>query len=657
LVTALVLAVLPGVSGCGGLPTRSAVLAQEEGGPPSEPWVTAFGTGETEAEAREVALGHLAESVVTVVESRWRSEQRVADGAVTSRRAESVVASLTRLQLDAAETVTVRPYQGGYYVRVRLPRGEMDRLRQQARAKAAAYAQLDRLQSLDEARAGPRLRAALEGLSLARRDGVLDGAIAVEGRTTTFGAHFRQAARAAAGSLRLLAAAQGGRGDRVRLHVVHEASLAPQSGLPLALAGETRTTSEDGGIELRGSLARPGRELAPRLALPGAERELDRSVHTLGPVRVPGSAGETRLHVHSIVPSVPVKVRRHGREVASLIAPGSVSLANGADYTLRVPDGSDYRGVTKGVHLPQDAAVAYRVLRPQRSQYGRLRLQAPDRASWIYVAGPEDGRLRGPGGVELDRAPAGPYRVVVARPGAAGRQRVLDRFTLPAGGVVERRYKPLPHRLPYQGGYSIGITPLHPGRGPREGYALPEASFGNYQEAQDAEVGALRGAVLDFQSFWPPVPFTWQLSVGALRGPYQVDTGLADRETVADLTVLQLGAGAGLYSPIWRGADPALAGWVTGGAVVESVGFNDSGYSPDGPTAPELPGGRTTNRYAYLEAGLHWGWLKVAARWPLERVRPHLQIGLGWMAFRSGYRRPPTTEARPGVHYRSPSRP
>mgnify|MGYP006296884247 CR=1 FL=1 len=115
------------VAGCGGLPTRSAVLAEEEGGPAGGPWVTAFGTGKSEAQAREVALGHLAESVVTVVESRWRSRERIEDGELASRRAESVVASATRLQLDAAETVAVRPYQGGYYVRVRLPRSEMER--------------------------------------------------------------------------------------------------------------------------------------------------------------------------------------------------------------------------------------------------------------------------------------------------------------------------------------------------------------------------------------------------------------------------------------------------------------------------------------------------------------------------------------------------
>lgn len=639
------------IAGCSGLPTRSAVLAEEESGDPSGQWVTAFGTGETPEKAREVALGHLAESVVTVVESRWRSEQVLEDGELTTNRAQSVVTSLTRLALSDAETAEVRPYQGGHYVRVRLPRSEMDRLQDQARAKAAAYAHLDRLEALADPQAGERLRTALQGLSAARRDGVLEGAVAVEGQTTTFGSYFREQARDAAASLRLLPVYEPGRVHRVRLHVVHETSLAPQQGLDLEVAGEARTSGDDGGIAVRGAEARPGNEISARLALPGVERALSSGERLLGPVSIPEPSGETRLYVHSTVDGVPVRVRRGGRRVAELNAPGNVAVASGADYRLTIPDGRDYRGVEEAVRLERDVPLAYRILRPQQAQHGRLRLEAPDSATWLYVAGP-DGQMRRPGEIALEEARSGPYRVVVARPGDGERQQLRDAFVLSAGQEVARRYRPLPHRLPYQGGYSLGVTALHPGRGPGDDYGVPGGTFGDYRETDNAELADLRGVVVDFQSFWPPWPLTWQVSAGALRGEAEMDTGQAEAETVADLNILQASAGLGLYAPLWRGADPALAGWVTGGAAVESAAWDDSGSSPDG-TPPRLPGGRATNQYSYLEAGLHWGWLKVAARWPLDRVEPHLQVGLGWLDFRSGYRRPPAIDARPGLHYES----
>jgi hypothetical protein len=554
------------------------------------------------------------------------------------------------VELDAAETATVRPYRGGYYVRVRLPRSQMERLRRQARAKAAAYAHLDRLDRLDPHQAGQRLQVALQGLAAAREDGVLEGGVAVSGRTTTFEAFFRDEARQAARALRLLPVRESGSGEGVRLHVLHEPSLAPQPGLAVAVAGERHTTTEDGGIPLSRARARPGAKVAVQLAVPGAEEALSEGARTLGPVRLPASAARTRLHVHSTVASVPVIVRRHGRRVARLTAPGSVALEGGGDYTLHIPEGQSYQGTQEPVHLPREAAHAYRILRPRRAQHGRLRLSAADSRTWLHVAGPQ-GRLRSPGEIQLDRAPAGSYRVVVARPHASHRQRLRDAFTLPAGKAVERAYRPLPHRLPYQGGYSLGVTPLHPGRGPAEGYRLPQGSFGEHRREHGTAVGNLRGAVVDFQSFWPPWPLTWQLTAGALRGQAAMDTGSADSEAVADLAVLQAGAGLGLYSPLWRGADPALVGWLTGGGVVEGASWDTTGYDPEGPNPPELAAGRAVNGYGFLEAGLHWGWLKLAARWPLDRVEPHLQLGVGWLGFRSGYRRPPATDAQPGLHY------
>ncbi|ABM62815.1 hypothetical protein Hhal_2051 [Halorhodospira halophila SL1] len=645
-----------GGGGCALLGERypDAAELREQGRAEAESGYTyGHGTGETPEEARQSALYEIAGEVVTAVRGEqrevFRSLQRrgEVDGGEVERATEveltATVASVSHVALEGARVVAEQRVAGGWYVRVRLSDQRMAQLRAQARRNAPAMAQFELTEAVPEDRPGQRFARAARGLQTVTRTGVGDQRLYSHRLgETTFAAYFEETARQAAAQLQVIPVVAD---DEVRFVAVDRHSLRPQPNLKLRIGGMTLLT-DDGGWTAGRSLRGLGDEVRVEvLGAPDQPARLPAHLCCLVSPRRDDGAGVERaaLYLHT-EPSGAV-VRVDGRDY---VTPARVPVRPGERYRVRVLETAEHRGDTATVRVDEQTPAAYFSVRLTERQYGHLDLRADGRHSLIRLVRhdhQEAGAIRRP-------AEAGAYTVRITRDDP-DYQDIVDELVLRPDERIQRQYTEPRYRRPYHYGWRWGVTLGVLGGEPGDGYRVPgsdgNVAYGDRPDGvgeltrleRDGELNAQLGG--QAQYFADRLPVTFAGGLGLRSVSYEAEGVTGEREDV-DLDTLQLTLGAGL----WRPLGGEGVGWLTANQAWERSRWDD-----DDAVNLSLPGGRSSNRYPFLELGGQWGPWLVAARVAGGDggLRPVLLVGFGGTAMERGYELPPEVEARPGSHF------
>ncbi|MCG5527515.1 MULTISPECIES: hypothetical protein [Halorhodospira] len=641
--------------GCAWLGDRhpDAAELREQGRAAAEPGYTyGHGTGETPEEARQSALYEIAGEVVTAVRGEqrevFRSLQRrgeVAGDEVerdTELELTATVASVSHVALEGASVVAEQRVAEGWYVRVRLPDGRMDRLRAQARRNAPAMAQFELTEAVPEDRPGQRFARAARGHQTVVRTGVGDERLySPRLGETTFAAYFEETAREAAAQLQVIPVVTDG---EVRFVAVDRHSLRPQPNLKLRIGGMTLLTDDNGRTAARSLRGLGGEIRVQVLGAPDQPAGLPAQFCCLVALQPEAwaDAEQATLYLHTQPAGAVVRI--DGRDY---VTPARVPVRPGQRYRIRVLDTAEYRGETATVEVGERSPAAYFSARLTERQYGHLDLRAAGRHSVIRLDShdhQEPGAIRRP-------AEAGAYTVRVTRDDP-DYQDVVDELVLRPDQRIERRYKEPRYRHPYHYGWRWGVSVGSLGGEPYDSYRLPGSDGGvDYSDRPDGFDGLTRverdGELnvhfgVQGQYFADRLPVTASGSLGLRSVSYRVEDVAGQRADV-DLDTVQLTIGAGL----WRPLGETGVGWLTANQAWERSRWDDD------ESAVPMPGGRSSNRYPFLELGGQWGPWLVSARIAAggEGLRPLLLVGLGGTAMERGYRLPAEVEARPGTHF------
>ncbi|SFD61493.1 PEGA domain-containing protein [Thiohalospira halophila DSM 15071] len=650
LVAALLVATLPG---CALLPATGPDAGQladqgRQAVPDTASTVYGHGTGPTREAARQAASRELARALLTHVRAELRiHEQELADGggARSGRRLESATASLANVTLEGVTVDAAREGRNGWYVRAAIERQRLDELRQRARRQAAALAWFEI--TVAEEQPGRAIRAALRGLTVAARTGVIEEAVYhPEVGNTTFGAWFEQVILERSGDLRILPLVEE---DGVRLAVIHADSYRPQPGFPLEVDGQRLTTDEEGiTAALKGKTLAGGTAVRiPDSPLPTRYRRLA----TLNPDRWADlERGELFIHTEPAGATALVDGR-------GTTTPGRLPLEPG-EYTLEVTDAGERRGAETTIDLAEGAPYAYATLELAERHFGRLDLRVADDDARIRITrGPrKDATRHEARGALESRLDVGRYDVAIDYPEDEDYQTLTDDILLHEDETVARDYIAPPSRQPYTEGSRGGLTLLSLGDQFGQEFALPgenggEDTLGELEEEHGASQDSVGFMLLgQLQGFWSN-HLTLSGEVGIAMSNISADH-FEEQYGEGELTVFQVRSalGAGLWFP--AGENRAL--WATYNLGVANASWSEpeSGYPYDDP-----PGGSVTNNLAFAEVGLAGSGYSVALRLPLdERTGAHFTLTWPLMStdIERGYRREATRPAREGEEYTKP---
>jgi hypothetical protein len=657
LVAALLAATLPG---CALLPASGPEAGQlasqgRQAVPDTGRTVYGHGIGPTQEAARQAASRELARALLTHVRAELRiHEQELAgsDGARSGRRLESATASLANVALEGVTVDTAREARDGWYVRVAIERERLDELRQRARRQAAALAWFEI--TVAEEQPGRAIRAALRGLAVAARTGVIEEAVYhPEVGNTTFGAWFEQVILNRSSDLRILPLREE-RG--VRLAVIQDRTYRPQPGFPLEVDGQRLTTDEQGitaplkakalaeGTAVRLPLAEEDETVAlPEGTLPPRYRRLA----TLNPDRWADlERGELFIHTEPAGATALVDGR-------GTTTPGRLTLEPGR-HTLEVTDAGDRRGAEATIELAEGAPYAYATLELAERHFGRLDLRVADDDARIRVRGGDTER-EALGSLDL-RTDVGRYDIAIDYPDHEDYQTLTDGLLLHEDETVARDYIAPPSRQPYTEGSRGGVTLLSVGDQFGDEFALPagggdEITLGELQEAHNAgQDGVGFMALGQYQAYWDN-HLTLSGEVGIAMSNISADY-FQDKYGEDELTVFQVRSslGAGLWFP----AGDERAFWATYNRGVANASWSEpeDNYFYDDP-----PGGSVTNALSFAEVGLAGSGYSLALRLPLdERGGTHFTLTwpLMFTDIEDGYRRDATRPAREGEEYTTP---
>ena len=646
LVAALLVATLPG---CALLPASGPEVGQladqgRQAVPDTASTVYGHGIGPTREAARQAGSRELARALLTHVRAELRiHEQELAggDGARSGRRLESATASLANVALEGVTVDAAREGRDGWYVRVAIQRQRLDELRQRARRQAAALAWFEI--TVAEERPGRAIRAALRGLTVAARTGVIEEAVYhPEVGNTTFGAWFEQVILERSGDLRILPLVEE---DGVRLAVIHADDYRPQPGFPLEVNGQRLTTDEEGiTAALKGKALAEGTAVRiPDSPLPTRYRRLA----TLNPDRWADlERGELFIHTEPAGATALVDGR-------GTTTPGRLTLEPG-EHTLEVTDAGERRGAEATIDLAEGAPYAYVTLELAERHFGRLDLRVADDDARIRISGGSTER-EARGSLEL-RTDVGRYDITIDYPEEEDYQTLTDDILLHEDETVARDYIAPPSRQPYTEGSRGGVTLLSLGDQFGQEFALPngggdEITLSELEEEHGASQDGLGFMLLgQLQGFWSN-HLTLSGEVGIAMSNISADH-FKEQYGEEGLTVFQVrsAVGAGLWFPAGEGR----ALWATYNRGVANASWSEpeTGYYYDDP-----PGGSVTNGLTFAEVGLAGSGYSIALRLPLdERAGAHFTLTWPLMStdIEDGYRRHTIRPAREGEEYTTP---
>ncbi|MGM0411844.1 MAG: hypothetical protein ACQERG_00845 [Pseudomonadota bacterium] len=660
LVATLLVATLPG---CALLPASGPEAGQlasqgRQAVPDTATTVHGHGIGPTREAARQAASRELARALLTHVRAELRiHEQELAGdggGNHSDRRLESATASLANVALEGVTVDAAREARDGWYVRVAIKRERLDELRQRARRQAAALAWFEI--TVAEEQPGRAIRAALRGLAVAARTGVIDEAVYhPDVGNTTFGAWFEQVILERSGDLRILPLVEE-RG--VRLAVIHADDYRPQPGFPLEVAGQRLTTDEEGvtaplkdkalaeGTAVRIPLAEEETVALPEGVLEARYRRLA----TLNPDRW-SDLDRGELFIHTEPAGATALVDDRGTTT-----PGRLTLEPG-EHALEITDAGDRRGAETTIELAEGAPYAYASLELAERHFGRLDLRVADDDARIRITrGPrvEATRREARGALE-GRMDVGRYDIAIDYPEEEDYQTLTDEILLHEDETVARDYIAPPSRQPYTEGSRGGVTLLSLGEQLGNEFALPgedsDQTLAELQEDHGAgqdNVGFM--ALGQYQAYWDN-HLTLSGELGIAMTNVSTDH-FQERYGEEELTVFQVrsSVGAGLWTPAGEGR----ALWATYHRGVANASWSEpeDGYYYDDP-----PGGSVTNPLTFAEVGLAGTGYSVALRLPLdERGGAHFTVTwpLMFTDIEDGYRRDATRRAQEGEEYTAP---
>ena len=656
LVAALLAATLPG---CALLPASGPEAGQlasqgRQAVPDTGSTVYGHGIGPSREAARQAASRELARALLTHVRAELRiHEQELAggEGARSGRRLESATASLANVALEGVTVDAAREASDGWYVRVAIERERLDELRQRARRQAAALAWFEI--TVAEEAPGRAIRAALRGLEVAARTGVIEEAVYhPEVGNTTFGAWFEEVILKRIADLRILPLVEE---DGVRLAVIEAGTHRPQPGFPLRVAGE-RLTTDDDGVTAPVARKRLAEGTAVTLAPAGERTVVDpdgllparyRRLATLNPDRWSNlERGELFIHTEPAGATALVDGR-------GTTTPGRLTLEPGR-HTLTVAAADDRRGAETTIELAEGAPYAYATLELAERHFGRLDLRVADDDARIRVSGGDTER-EALGSLEL-RSDVGRYDITIDYPEEEDYQTLTDDLLLHEDETVARDYIAPPSRQPYTEGARGGVTLLSVGDQFGDEFALPagggdEITLGELQEDQNASQDGMGFMLLgQLQGFWSN-HLTLSGEVGIAMSSISADS-FQDQYGEEELTVFQVRSslGAGLWFPAGEGR----AFWATYNRGVANASWSEpeNHYYYDEP-----PGGSVTNALSFAEVGLAGSGYSLALRLPLdERGGTHFTVSWPLMAtdINHGYRRDARLPAREGEEYTTP---
>lgn len=210
------------------------------------------GVGNTEQEAMEAAQQELGQTVFIQVHTEINnirrttlSEEGINRNFSSSSQLDITSRSFSDVELAGRKVDARQRGRDGWYVRVRMTREEVQKLRQEIQRRAPLIAYLELLQDTDTTYPGRRFKHAIRGLAEAERLSLTDQRIMGQSYGgVSYAAFFKQQLAAAMSQMQVLPLYEN---NRVRLALIDRQTYAPISGVWLQ-AGDRHLVTDSKGL-------------------------------------------------------------------------------------------------------------------------------------------------------------------------------------------------------------------------------------------------------------------------------------------------------------------------------------------------------------------------------------------------------------------------
>ncbi|KPQ02748.1 MAG: LPP20 family lipoprotein [Idiomarinaceae bacterium HL-53] len=663
------------ITGCAAKPEQRPTARDELTtiGLQSDRFAYGHGFGETRERALQAARDELAEMILVNVRTETRQDLRAtSDQEVTSEFVASSFSwsnvELENLQVDYEQR---NRNDNTWYVRLRLDRPTVARLTQQARQKAPALNAVYQIEQIERTQPAARLRNALQGYNIARRDDVLkESFITANGSQANLESFFKEVADASVRALKALPILHEN-GNRIAFALIHEATGTPQRSATVYLrmnsAEQALLTDSNGltafvplnDINQNFSLVMRTGDITVEGSRIERFQEVDRYTKT-------AVTNASEAMVYFYLDPIDANVRINNESLGS---PNRHPLPSGQNYQLSIRS-ERYRAREETLRIPNGAAFAFVNAELEARQYGSLALSVNDREGMIELRRDSDDWQTSNGNTfHQELAEAGSYAIRVGRRGLNGfdpdYQITQDLVELQNEQVYEQQYEAPRYREPYSHGWRVGISTARLGGEPSASYRIPyvkngqETREGHYGEFKtDADLGAYWGSgddfVLSVQRYFDTLNFTVQGSIGNHKHTFDIDSDIdvqgwntfqENREVQLDAFTASIGAG------FWKSFyDDMVLASLTVNQAFESAKWNLGDPIDFEPASnsrrARLPSDkRTSNSYAFAELNAHLSFggglgITLGVIVPAEQMEPYFHFGFSYSFFESGYKYP-----------------